>query len=92
MYLSRFGVKNYKCLGEIDIPLTPIHVIIGENDSTFIVDTEDTPWSVAVNPNTNEIYVGNSIRDSVTVIDGEADSVTATISVGDSPMAIAVNP
>jgi len=21
MYLSRFGVKNYKCLGEIDIPL-----------------------------------------------------------------------
>ncbi len=24
MFLSRFGVKNYKCLGEIDIPLTPI--------------------------------------------------------------------
>lgn len=33
MYLSRFGVKNYKCLGEIDIPLTPIHVLIGQNDS-----------------------------------------------------------
>jgi len=33
MYLSRFGVKNYKCFGEIDIPLTPIHVLIGENDS-----------------------------------------------------------
>jgi len=33
MYLSRFGVKNYKCLGEIDIPLTPIHVLIGENDA-----------------------------------------------------------
>lgn len=33
MYLTRFGVKNYKCLGEIDIPLTPIHVLIGENDS-----------------------------------------------------------
>ncbi|NQT12178.1 MAG: AAA family ATPase [Planctomycetes bacterium] len=33
MYLSRFGVKNYKCLGDIDIPLTPIHVIIGENDA-----------------------------------------------------------
>jgi energy-coupling factor transporter ATP-binding protein EcfA2 len=33
MYLSRFGVKNYKCLGEIDIPLTPIHVVIGENDA-----------------------------------------------------------
>ena len=33
MYMSRFGVKNYKCLGEIDIPLTPIHVLIGENDA-----------------------------------------------------------
>jgi predicted ATPase len=33
MILSRFGVKYYKCLGEIDIPLTPIHVLIGENDA-----------------------------------------------------------
>ncbi len=33
MFLSRFGVKNYKCLGEIDIPLTPVHVLIGPNDS-----------------------------------------------------------
>ena len=33
MYLSRFGVKHYKCLGDIDIPLTPIHVLIGENDA-----------------------------------------------------------
>ena len=32
MYLSRFGVKNYKCLGDVDIPLTPIHVLIGQND------------------------------------------------------------
>jgi predicted ATPase len=32
-YLSRFGVRRYKCLGEIDIPLTPIHVLIGENDA-----------------------------------------------------------
>jgi len=33
MFLSRFGVKRYKCLAEIDIPLTPIHVLIGENDA-----------------------------------------------------------
>jgi len=40
MYLSRFGVKNYKCLGEIDIPLTPIHVLVGQNDAgkTSIVE------------------------------------------------------
>lgn len=33
MYLSRFQVHNYKCLANVDIPLTPFHVIIGENDS-----------------------------------------------------------
>ena len=33
MFLSRFGVKNYKCLGDLDIPLTPVHVFIGQNDS-----------------------------------------------------------
>jgi predicted ATPase len=33
MYLSRFQVQNYKCLANVDIPLTPFHVIIGENDS-----------------------------------------------------------
>ncbi len=31
--ISRFQVKNYKALRDIDIPLTPIHVIIGQNDS-----------------------------------------------------------
>jgi len=33
MYLSRFGVKNYKCLTNVEIPLTPLHVIIGPNDA-----------------------------------------------------------
>lgn len=33
MYLSRFGVKNYKCLTDVEIPLTPLHVIIGPNDA-----------------------------------------------------------
>ena len=33
MYMSRFSVKNYKCLADVDIPLTPIHVLIGPNDA-----------------------------------------------------------
>ena len=33
MYLSSLQVRNYKCLTNVDIPLTPFHVIIGENDS-----------------------------------------------------------
>ncbi len=31
--LSRFGVKNYKSLVDVDIPLSKIHVLIGQNDS-----------------------------------------------------------
>src|SRR5882724_9996922 len=31
--MTRFRVRNYKCLKDVDIPLTPIHVLIGQNDS-----------------------------------------------------------
>ena len=31
--LSRFHVENYKCLRDVTIPLTPIHVLIGQNDA-----------------------------------------------------------
>ena len=31
--MTHFSVKNYKCLADVSIPLTPIHVIIGQNDS-----------------------------------------------------------
>lgn len=31
--ISSFKVQHYKCLGTVDIPLTPIHVVIGQNDA-----------------------------------------------------------
>lgn len=31
--LSHFSVKNYKCLADVSLPLTPIHVLIGQNDT-----------------------------------------------------------
>ena len=31
--IEHFSVKNYKCLADVGIPLTPIHVLIGQNDS-----------------------------------------------------------
>jgi predicted ATPase len=31
--ITQFKLRNYKCLANISIPLTPIHVIIGQNDS-----------------------------------------------------------
>ena len=31
--IDEFYVNNYKCLVDVRLPLTPIHVIIGQNDS-----------------------------------------------------------
>ncbi len=31
--LSGFHVENYKCLRDVTVPLTPIHVLIGQNDA-----------------------------------------------------------
>ena len=31
--IEHFSVKNYKALESVSIPLTPIHVVIGQNDS-----------------------------------------------------------
>ena len=33
MFLSRFRVRGYKCLEDVDVALTPIHVLIGPSDS-----------------------------------------------------------
>jgi YVTN family beta-propeller protein len=37
------------------------------------------PLGVAVNPETNRIYVANSGDDTVSVIDGATDTVIATV-------------
>ncbi len=49
------------------------------------------PRAVAVNPLTNRIYVANLNDDTVTVIDGATDMVTATINTGDGPLALGIN-
>ena len=33
MFLSRFRVRGYKCLEDVELPLTPIHVLTGQSDS-----------------------------------------------------------
>jgi len=54
------------------------------------IPTGDTPISVAVNPNTNRIYIANA--NSVSVIDGASNSVVATLTVGVRLGPIAANP
>ncbi len=47
---------------------------------------------IAVNPTTGHVFVANSARNTVTVIDGPSMSVLATVSVGRDPGMIGVNP
>jgi YVTN family beta-propeller protein len=72
-----------------------VRVIDGEtNTLATSIAVPGAVWSggeVGVNPNTNLIYVSNE-ADTVSVIDGETNSVVGTVSVGDSPRGVAVNP
>jgi YVTN family beta-propeller protein len=58
---------------------------------TTTVTVGTTPFSVAVNPVTNKIYVANQGSANVTVIDGATNSAT-TVSTGTGPLSVAVNP
>jgi len=55
------------------------------------VSTGKMPNGIAVNEQTNKIYISNSSGNSVTVIDGTTNEVLTTIAVGDSPSAIALD-
>jgi YVTN family beta-propeller protein len=50
------------------------------------------PYGIAVNPNTNTIYVANTNSNTVSVIDGKTNKVTSNLTVGMFPSGIAVNP
>jgi YVTN family beta-propeller protein len=49
------------------------------------------PCALAVNPNTNKIYVANNVGNNVTVIDGATNN-TSTLPTENNPFAIVVNP
>jgi YVTN family beta-propeller protein len=50
------------------------------------------PTGIAVNPETNTIYVANSGSDTVSVIGGTNNTKIRDLSVGDFPFGVAVNP
>lgn len=59
--------------------------------SSTAVKVGEAPVAIAINPVTNKIYVANSGGDTISVIDGSTDSVSANIKVGPRPYTIAVN-
>ena len=56
------------------------------------VSVGEGPIGIAVNPNTNMIYVVNQISNTASVIDGKTNGIVKSIAVGKGPISIAVNP
>jgi len=71
-----------------------VGVINGSNQLVATIAVGTSPTSVVVNPVTNKIYVANSGSNSVSVIDGSSNTVTATVTSPEmlSPVGLAVNP
>jgi YVTN family beta-propeller protein len=71
-----------------------VGVINGSNQLVATIAVGTSPTSVVVNPVTNLIYIANSGSNSVSVIDGSSNTVTATVTSPEmlSPIGLAVNP
>src|SRR5689334_6367277 len=59
---------------------------------TATIHVAPAPFGVAVNPETNTIYVTSGQHNTVSVINGQTNKITATIPGGGSPDVVAVNP
>src|SRR5919199_47379 len=74
-------------------PYAVITVIDGKTNSVIRnIDMISGLYDIAVNPNTNMIYVTNSADDITSVIDGKTNSVVKAIATGLDPAGLAVNP
>ena len=62
------------------------------NASEPTVSVGTAPYSVALNPNTNTIYVTNYNSNNVSVINGATNTVTTTVTVGTNPYGVTVDP
>jgi len=93
--------------GPVGVAVNPVTDLVYTtgNDNVLVIDGSSyltlatlsvgtAPSSLAVNPATNRIYVGNRMSDDVSVIDGATNTVVATIPLGDGPgpQFVAVNP
>src|SRR5260221_6869716 len=84
--MTRFSVKNYKALKDVDIPLTPIHVIIGENDAgkTSLLEAMYAFFRSSERP-LADAFPGNW-KGTELVFQGKKDSVIEMRAVWDRPL------
>jgi YVTN family beta-propeller protein len=70
-----------------------VTIIDGATDAVLAsITVGNHPSAIAVNVNTNRVYVANRGSDTVSVIDGHTNRVIATLDVGVQPVDIAVDP
>ena len=87
--VSRLVKCVWTCTCVLLVCLTAI--LASGQSVTATLNVGKAPIAAAVNPVTNKIYVANASDDSVTVIDGAANTMTA-VNTGSGPAAIALNP
>jgi YVTN family beta-propeller protein len=73
------------------LPLTSPKIAYADNP-ILSLPSGAYPYALAVNPNTNTIYVADYRLNVVSVINGSTNTVMATVSVGGDPSSVAVNP
>lgn len=84
-------VTNKIYVPNIGSPNGTVEVIDGSTYKATGVTVGQNPAATVVNPVTNKIYVANYGGNTVSVIDGATNAVTATVTVGTYPFAMAVN-
>jgi YVTN family beta-propeller protein len=62
------------------------------NEGNPQIKVGHSPTSLAVNPNTNKVYVANFRSNTVSVIDASSGSIINNIPTEDNPVLLSVNP
>jgi YVTN family beta-propeller protein len=86
-YITNAGTVT----GEIDT-VSVINTAIDKVIATIPIGPDFTPYAVAVTSDGSRVYVTDLNAQSVSVIDGTTNMVTATITVGPEPRGVAVGP
>lgn len=56
------------------------------------IDVQSYPVDVAINSETDKIYVANYLSNTISIIDGKTNTVNANITIGANPIKVVVSP
>ena len=90
-YTKETGWQSTPCANSSQIPsMGPLPTL--NSTKRFDIHVGIRPGEVAVNPNTNMVYVTNVDGNSVSVISGLTNKTVGIIPVGENPVRLAINP